>query len=405
MAARDMIEELGLTRLVNASGTETVFGASPVGQEVIDAMAGILPHSVDMAELQRVASRVIAEATGSEAGFVTGCTSASIVISAAACMTGLDLGRIERLPDTRGMKRDIAIQKGHIVNYGSIISGDLRLAGAKVIEFGAAAETEVYQLEAALGEETAAAVYVISHHTAPTGMIPLPVFIETCHARGVPVIVDAAAEYGWRELIDAGADLVLFSAQKALGGPTAGIIAGRRDLVQAAYAQSRGVGRPMKAGKEAVVGAIEALRRWMRLDHAEIARAVDLRADELAKHLSGIPGVVAARVPDETGNPFSRVHLTIDAKRAGLSARSLDAALSRLRPRIIVRSLLADRGILMIDVRRLDAVGLEMVRGSLIGAMEAARANQVRSPPPTSSDASAAAVLGWLAEPDCRVKK
>jgi len=398
VAARDMIEELGLTRLVNISGTETIFGASPVAQEVIEAMAGILPHSVDMAELQGVASRVIAEATGAEAGFVTGCTSASIVISAAACMTGLDLGRIERLPDISGMKHEIALQKGHVVNYGSNISGDLRLAGAKVIEFGAATETEVYQLEAALGEKTAAAVYVISHHTTPTGMIPLPEFIETCHARAVPVIVDAAAEYGWGELINSGSDLVLFSVQKALGGPTAGIIAGRRDLVRAAYAQNRGVGRPMKAGKEAVVGAIEALRRWMRLDHAEIARAVDLRADELAKRLSGIPGLVAARVPDETGNPFSRVHLTIDPKRAGFSARDLDVALSRLRPRIIVRTLLAERGVLMIDVRRLDATGLGPICSSLIGAIEAARASPPL--PPAPCDGAAAAVLGWLPQPE-----
>lgn len=389
-----MIEELKLTRLVNASGTETIFGASSVGQEVIDAMAGILPHSVDMAELQSVASHVIAEATGSEAGLVTGCTSASIVISAAASMTGLDLGRIERLPDSRGMKREIAIQKGHVVNYGSTISGDLRLTGAEVIEFGAATETDAYQLEAALGTETAAAVYVISHHTAPTGMIPLPVFIETCHARGVPVIVDAAAEYGWRELISAGADLLLFSAQKALGGPTAGIMAGRRDLVRAAYAQSRGVGRPMKAGKEAVVGAIEALRRWMKLDHAEIARAVDQRADELAKQLSGIPGLIAARVPDETGNPFSRVHLTIDAERAGFSALGLDAELSRQRPRIIVRSLLAERGVLMIDVRRLDAAGLALVCRSLNGAIESARANRDASLPSMPSD-RATPLLAW----------
>ena len=61
--------------------------------EVIAAIAGILPHSVDMAELQALASRTIAEATGAEAGCVTGCTSASIAISAAACMTGLDLAQ------------------------------------------------------------------------------------------------------------------------------------------------------------------------------------------------------------------------------------------------------------------------------------------------------------------------
>jgi L-seryl-tRNA(Ser) seleniumtransferase len=392
----DVIGELGLTRLINVSGTETVFGASPVSPEVVQAIAGILPHSVDMAELQRVASRTIAEATGAEAGCVSGCTSASIAIAAAACMTGLDLARIERLPDSSGMKNEIDIQKGHVVNYGSTITGDLRLPGARVVEFGAAIESGGYQLEAALSDATAAAFYVVSHHTAPSGMIPLPQFTEICRSRGVPVVVDAAAEYGWRELIAAGADLVLFSAQKALGGPTAGIIAGRRDLVRACYAQQRGIGRPMKPGKEAVVGAIAALRRWMALDHAQLSGEVAARAEVLVRRLSAIRGVHAMSVADETGNPFVRVHLTIDPAAAGFSAHGLDAALTRMQPRVIVRSLLADRGILQIDVRRLDAAGLDFVGERLRTAVEAARGNVASPAPP--ADRAAAAALDWLAD-------
>ncbi len=399
----DIIDELGLARLINASGTETVYGASPVGPEVIEAVAGILPHSVDMGELQRAASRVIAAATGAEAGFVTGCTSASIVISAAASMTGLDLARIERLPDTTDMRREVAIQKGHVVNYGSSIAGDIRLSGATVVEVGAALETGAYQLEAVLGPETAAAVYVVSHHAAQTGMIPLPKFIEVCHARGVPVIVDAAAEYGWRELIAQGADLVLFSAQKPLGGPTAGVIAGRRDLVRAAYAQARGVGRPMKAGKEAVVGTIAALKRWMRLDHEALRRTTESNAAELATRLSGIAGVVATTVPDETGNPFSRVHLAVDPDAAGFSAYGLDSALSRLKPRVLVRGLYADKGVLMIDVRRLDAQGLDLVSRHVREAAAAAREAGDKRRPPAPGDRSAEAVLAWLAEEKCGV--
>ncbi len=392
----DVIGELGLTRLINASGTETVFGASPVSPDVIQAIAGILPHSVDMAELQLVASRTIAEATGAEAGCVTGCTSASIAIAAAACMTGLDLARIERLPDSSGMKNEIVIQKGHVVNYGSSITGDLRLPGARVVDFGAATESGGYQLEAALSDATAAAFYVISHHAAQSGMIPLQQFIEICHARGVPVVVDAAAEYGWRALIAAGADLVLFSAQKALGGPTAGIVAGRRDLVRACYAQQRGIGRPMKAGKEAVVGAIAALRRWKALDLGQVDREVAARAEKLVRRLAGIRGVDAASVPDETGNPFSRVHLTIDPAGAGFSAHGLDAALASMRPRVVVRSLLADRGVLQIDVRRLDGAGLELVGERIVAAIAAARGTvAMPSPPP---DRAAAATLGWLGD-------
>lgn len=396
--AMDIIDELGLTRLINASGTETVYGASPVGPEVIEAIAGILPHSVDMGELQSAASRVIARATGAEAGFVTGCTSASIVISAAACMTGLDLARIERLPDTTGMRNEVAIQKGHVVNYGSSIAGDIRLSGARVVEFGAALECGAYQLEAVLGPQSAAAVYVVSHHAAQTGMIPLPRFIEVCHARKVPVIVDAAAEYGWRELVAAGADLVLFSAQKPLGGPTAGIIAGRRGLVRAAHAQSRGIGRPMKAGKEAVAGAIAALERWMSLDHAALRRKVESNAADLAGRLSGLSGVAATIVADETGNPFSRVHLAIDPAAAGFSAYGLERALQGLRPRVLVRTLYADRGVLMVDVRRLDAQGLELVARHIRQAAQAARAAGDARSPPAPGDRSADSVLRWLAE-------
>ncbi len=263
----DPFSRYGLSRLINASGTETVYGASPVSEEVVDAIAALLPHSVDMAALQAAASRVIARVTGAEAGFITNCSSAGIVIAAAACMTGLDLARIERLPDTTGLRNEVVIQKGHVVNYGSLITSDLRMTGAEVIEFGAAAETGIYQLEAVLSANTAAAVYVISHHCVQTGMIALPDFAAACHAVGVPVIVDAAAEYDWRGCLAAGADLVIFSAQKAMGGPTAGVVAGRRDLVRACYAQQRGIGRPMKAGKEAVIGAMAALERWAARDH------------------------------------------------------------------------------------------------------------------------------------------
>jgi L-seryl-tRNA(Ser) seleniumtransferase len=397
MAWDDVIGELGLTPLINVSGTETVHGASPVAPEVVQAIAGILPHSVEMAELQRAASAEIAAATGAEAGFVAGCSSAAIAVAVAACMTGLDLAAIERLPDAAGLRDEVVIQKGHIVNYGAAIAGDIRLTGARVVEIGAAMESGLYQLRAALGPGTGAAVYVISHHAAPTGMIALPAFIAACHAAGVPVIVDAAAEYGWREMLAAGADLVLFSAQKAIGGPTAGIIAGRRELVRACYAQSRGIGRPMKAGKEAVVGAVAALRRWSAADPEARRRAVEERADALIGRLAGLTGVAAARVEDETGNPFCRVVLTVDPRRAGYSAYALARALQADRPKVLVRSLLADRGILQVDVRRLDPPTLSLVAERIRAAATRAAAIGPIDPPPLA-DQSAEAVLRWLAD-------
>ncbi|MFK8251163.1 aminotransferase class V-fold PLP-dependent enzyme [Ancylobacter terrae] len=366
----DIMARRGLTALLNASGTETVYGASRVPPEIIAEIADILAVSVEMAELQALASRIIADATGAEAGYVTNCSSASIVIAAAAAMTGDDRARAEQLPDTSGMRDEIVLQRGHVVNYGSLITGDLRLSGARPVEIGAATDAATYQMRAALGPRTAAALYVISHHTTPTGMIPLDVFIAEVHAAGVPVIVDAAAEYGWPDVIGAGADLVLFSVQKALGGPTAGIIAGRADLVAACATQRFGVGRPMKAGKEAVIGAIAALERWRARDHAAEQAAVCARAGALAARLDGLSGLRATVVPDETGNPFSRTVLTIDPAVAGFDASELAKGIEDGAPRVLVRTLLAERGVLLVDVRRLDAGELDLVAARVRGAVE-----------------------------------
>jgi D-glucosaminate-6-phosphate ammonia-lyase len=111
---------------------------------------------------------------------------------------------------------------------------------------------------------------VVSHHTVQFGLIPFEEFVAVAHAKGVPVIVDAASEYDLKRFIAGGADLALYSAHKFLGGLTAGIVAGKKALVRAAYFQNGGIGRGMKVGKEGIVGAIAALEQWQQRDHAAI---------------------------------------------------------------------------------------------------------------------------------------
>jgi L-seryl-tRNA(Ser) seleniumtransferase len=188
---------------------------------------------------------------------------------------------------------------------------------------------------------------------------------------------------------------VIFSAQKAIGGPTAGIVAGGRDLVRACYAQQRGIGRPLKAGKEAVMGAIAALERWAALDHAALEAAVEARARAGAAKLAGLPGLKASVVRDETGNPFSRVIITVDPAAAGLAAHDLARALARTEPRILLRSLYADCGILQMDVRRMDEATLEMICARIAAVLQSPPAAVPLAAP---ADRSAAAVLRWLAD-------
>src|SRR6202007_31539 len=95
-------------------------------------------------------------------------------------------------------------------------------------------------------------------------------FAAICRAKGVPVIVDAASEYDLKGFLQQGGDIVIFSGHKFLGGPTTGIVAGRKDLVRAAYLQNRGIGRGMKVGKESIAGTIAALEAWGKRDHKAV---------------------------------------------------------------------------------------------------------------------------------------
>ncbi len=337
----DIFDRLCLRRVINVSGTETPFGAAPVRPEVVAAITEIIPHSVLMRELQSAASEVIARATGTEAGCVTGCTAASIVIGVAACMTGRDLGRVEQLPDTKGMKNEVVMQKGHEITYGHNVSQNVRIAGASVVEIGAATQCGVYQLQHAINANTSAALYVVSPLTVQNRLIDLKTFCAVCHEYDVPVIVDAASVSDPRPYVEAGADLVLFSAHKAFASITAGVIAGPLALVQACIYQEHGIGRPMKVGKEGIAGAIGALEAWVTDDRDRTRRELNARLRHVESRLKKISGLTVSM-------QGTQLKLEVDPSKASVSAYGLAQALFAGNPAIIVWSQFAREGMLLL---------------------------------------------------------
>lgn len=335
--------------VINAAGNMTVLGASLANEETVAAAVDILGYFVEMPELQRRASEVISEVCSAEAGCVTACAAAGISIAVAAAITGGDIAQIENLPDTTGLKNQIIIQRGHNCHFSGAIDQMIRLPGADIVEIGAINRATADQLAAALGLHTAAALYVVSHQTAQTGMIGLAEFSRICKASGVPVIVDAAAEYNLKYFLAQGADLVLYSAHKYLCGLTAGIIAGRKDLVRACYLQEQGIGRAMKAGKESVASTIAALERWSQLDHDAIEARNLSRATAARSRLKDIDGVTTWLEADPTGSPVSRVRLRIDASVTGIAAEPLRRLLAHGTPAIYLRKHDTDPCSLLID--------------------------------------------------------
>lgn len=373
MTQKDIRPELGLRPIINVSGTMTSLGASIVVPEAIAAVSAILPQFVEIGDLQKKASRVIARMCGTEAGFVTASCSAGITLAVAGAMTGCDLAAVERLPDTTGLKNEVLLMTGHMVSYGAPVEQGIRLSGAKVVPVGQATSAYGYQLDGAINERTAAAVYVVSHHTVQYGLIPLKEFVEICHARGVPVIVDAASEYDLKGFLETGADIALYSSHKFLGGLTAGIVAGRKELVRATYAQNMGIGRGMKVGKEGMLGTIAALEAWEKRDHAAVRERETRYLELWERTLSGRPGVTPIREADPTNNPLDRLKIAIEPKAAHITAWDLADALAKGQTPIIVRDHEVEHGYFYLDPCNLHPGQETIVAERLVEELEKAR--------------------------------
>ena len=204
------------------------------------------------------------------------------------------------------------------------------------------------------------------------------------------MIVDAAAEYDLRRFIAEGADVAIYSGHKFLGGPTSGVVAGRKDLIRAGYLQNRGIGRGMKVGKESIVGLIAALEAWEVRDHAGI-KAKETAVIELWRAaLNGLKGIEIRVSPDSTDNPVDRLEVRVRPE-SGFTAYGLVAALAASDPPIMVRGHQAEQGRFWMDPCNLhpgEAVAVARCLTDLLGADRPANAMAVPSK-------STAGMLKW----------
>lgn len=333
-------DALGVKRVINASSWVTTLGGSIMPPEVVQAMAGAADCFVDMRELNRKAGEIIAQYTGAEAGLVTSGAAGAMALQAAACMTGKDLGRISRLPDTAGMKNEIIMLKGHRVGFDRAFT----LVGARIVDVGTARSSPIWTIEAAINERTVAVAYVVGWGISQYPS--LEEVIEIVHKHGLPVIVDAAAmlppEDNLTKFIAMGADLVCFSGGKGLRGPqSTGILCGWRELMEAAVlnaSPNMSIGRPMKVCKEEIIGLITALELFVQRDHQVEWEEWRSRSQAIVEALQGIPGVnVTMEKGNREGN-FNRegpqAVITFDASWKGLSIREIKESLLRGDPPI-----------------------------------------------------------------------
>lgn len=334
-------EELGVRRVINAATTFTALGGSLMPEEVLHAMRSAAEAFVDMHELHLAAGRRLAELTRNEAAYVTSGCAAALALATLACRNGGDPRLMDGMPGTDGLRDEVVMHAAHRIPYDSAV----RLGGAEIRQIGNVQQTFEWELEAAITERTAAVLYVAGDHL-PQVALPLSTVVHIAHDRGVPVIVDAAAQLPpvsnlWRFTTELGADLAVFSGGKALRGPQAsGLMVGRANLIEAARqngAPFQRQARAMKAGKEEMAGLLTAVHRYVNLDHDTLAQEWEDTVAYWIDQLSDLPGVTVTRESrNEAGQPVPRVHVEVDAATAKSDAASVISWLRQGEPAIAV---------------------------------------------------------------------
>jgi len=329
----NIYERLGVRTRINAKGTYTYLTGSLLPPEAARAMSEAAEHYVMLDELQRTVGEKIAQMLGVEAACVTSGAAGAMVIGAAACVAGSDPEKIKRLPDTTGMKNEVVIQKAHRYGFDHAI----RNVGARLVEV----ETED-DLEGAINDKTAMLHYL--NEAQNKGRIGLGKWVEVGKRRGVPTFNDAAADCPpvshLSDYNKMGFDLVCFSGGKGLRGPQcSGLLLGRKDLIDAALLNNNPnedtVGRPLKVGKEEIVGMYVALEKYVKIDHEAEWKDWEARLDAVDRVVSTVRGVHTGRFVPEVANHVPHIYFQWDEQAMGLTRAECLKQLEDGEPSII----------------------------------------------------------------------
>jgi L-seryl-tRNA(Ser) seleniumtransferase len=327
----EVYTRIGVRPFINCTATLTINGGSMMLPEVVAAVEQASHYAVNIDELMEKVGDRLAELLQVPWGMVTAGCAAALTHATAACIVGTDPEKMRRLPNLAGLKDEVIMPHESRVVYDHAV----RTLGVKIIEVNSTDE-----LRAAIGKHTAM-IEVLGNHFGGA-KLDLKDVAPIARQAGVPVLVDAAADYLIvpNPYLALGADLVAYSGGKIIRGPqNAGLLLGRRDLVRAAWANSaphHAFGRALKVAKEQIVGMLRAVEIWrsgrnIEDDFREWKRWYAEMAEEITK----VPGVKAEVKGPARGGPFPTLNVswTLPITAGGVGRQLLDG-----EPRIMTHA-------------------------------------------------------------------
>jgi L-seryl-tRNA(Ser) seleniumtransferase len=328
----DYYDKLGVTKIINAAGTYTMFTASIMPPPVQAAVARAAKYPVRLRDLQLKAGEYLAKRLRCEGAVVTAGAASALTLGTAACITVTNKSASHDMPtDMAGLKNEVLVQKTHRYGYDHA----LRNCGIRFVEVETMAD-----YEAAFNDRTVMAHFF---NAAEQGKIGREDWIRIAHKHGVPCFNDAAADVPpisnlWN-YTQMGFDLVTFSGGKGIRGPqNAGLLLGRKDLIAAAVANNNPfddcVGRGMKVAKEQIVGMVAAVDWFLSQTDDGMQAEFQRRADRIAEHLKDIPTVQSKTFIPPVANQVPHLVIRYDQQRVKISPLEVAEQLRHSSPSI-----------------------------------------------------------------------
>lgn len=372
-------------------GEYTIIGGSRALKQVVDAMVAATDYYVHMDELMEKVGERLAELTGAEWGYVASSCTAALMEITAACIAGTDPEKMVRLPDTTGMKNEVVIQKAHRITYDWAV----RMAGARIVEVVSRTD-----MRAAINPRTAMITIIGDKEAEST--IPLEEMIAMAREHDIPCLVDAAAQRLTvpNRYLKMGAGAVVYSGGKCLRGPqSSGLVLGRRDLLKAAYlnaAPHHSLGRPMKVGKEEVMGLLAAVEAWfLGRDHELEWSMWEGFLRRICSAISDLPSIRTTLERPGIASVTPRLNISWDEEVLHCSPDQIHHELREGDPAIVVR----------LFPKRLQIVPIMMEEGDdeiVSTRLRALLTNRTRSKQSVEESASPADVRGdWIVHIQC----